>query len=100
MIRQRLEHELDIITRLQVEDYFLAMWDIACFAREQGIRYAGRGSAADSAVVYCLGITEVDAIARGLLFERFLSLERAQKPDNDIDIDARCRDEVAKSVNG
>ncbi|MGI6566656.1 MAG: DNA polymerase III subunit alpha [Firmicutes bacterium] len=99
-IRQRLEHELDIITRLQVEDYFLAMWDIACFAREQGIRYAGRGSAADSAVVYCLGITEVDAIARGLLFERFLSLERAQKPDIDIDFDARCRDEVAKYVYG
>ena len=97
-IRRRLEHELDIITRLKVEDYFLVMWDIACFAKERGIRCAGRGSAADSAVVYCLGITEVDAIARGLLFERFLSLERAQKPDIDIDFDARYRDEVAKYV--
>ncbi len=97
-IRERLEHELDIITRLQVEDYFLAMWNIACFAKKRGIRYAGRGSAADSAVVYCLGITEVDSIARGLLFERFLSLERAQKPDIDIDFDARYRDEVAKYV--
>ena len=97
-IKQRLEHELGIITRLQVEDYFLVMWDIACFARKRGIRYAGRGSAADSAVVYCLKITEVDAIARGLLFERFLSLERAQKPDIDIDFDARYRDDVATYV--
>ncbi|NLK07746.1 MAG: DNA polymerase III subunit alpha [Firmicutes bacterium] len=97
-IRQRLEHELAIITALQVEDYFLVMWDIASFARKQGIRYAGRGSAADSAVVYCLKITEVDAVARGLLFERFLSLERAQKPDIDIDFDARYRDYVAQYV--
>ena len=97
-IRQRLEHELAIITTLQVEDYFLVMWDIACFARERGIRYAGRGSAADSAVVYCLQITEVDSIARGLLFERFLSLERAQKPDIDIDFDARYRDQIAQYV--
>ena len=97
-IGQRLEHELEIITRLQVEDYFLVMWDIACFAQKRGIRYAGRGSAADSAVVYCLQITEVDAIARGLLFERFLSLERAQKPDIDIDFDARYRDAIARYV--
>lgn len=97
-IRQRLEHELNIITALQVEDYFLVMWDIACFARKRGVRYAGRGSAADSAVVYCLQITEVDSIARGLLFERFLSLERAQKPDIDIDFDARYRDQIAQYV--
>ena len=97
-IRERLEHELSIITALQVEDYFLVMWDIACFARRKGIRYAGRGSAADSAVVYCLQVTEVDSIARGLLFERFLSLERAQKPDIDIDFDARYRDQVAQYV--
>ena len=62
------------------------------------IRYAGRGSAADSVVAYCLGITNVDAFARGLLFERFLSLERAQKPDIDIDFDARFRDEIADYV--
>ncbi|MGE5507213.1 MAG: DNA polymerase III subunit alpha [Chitinophagales bacterium] len=91
----RLEHELDIITRLGVEEYFLAVWDVVRFARGKGIRLAGRGSAADSAVCYCLGITEVDSISRGLLFERFLSLERAQKPDIDIDFDARRRDEVA-----
>ena len=79
-------------------DYFLAVWDLVQYAKEQNIRYAGRGSAADSVVVYCLEITNVDAFARGLLFERFLSLERAQKPDIDIDFDARHRDQVAQYV--
>jgi len=97
-IRQRLEHELDIICRLGFEDYFLLVWDVARFARERGIRYAGRGSAADSAVAYCLFITEVDSIRRGLLFERFMSPERAEKPDIDIDFDARYRDEVTRYV--
>lgn len=94
----RLNHELDIIGRLGYEEYFLLVWDVARYAREQGIRYAGRGSAADSAVAYCLAITDVDAIARGLLFERFMSLERAEKPDIDIDFDARQRDKVAEYV--
>jgi len=91
----RLEHELDIICRLGFEDYFLLVWDVAAYARRQKIRYAGRGSAADSAVAYCLYITEVDSIARGLLFERFMSLERAQKPDIDIDFDSRYRDRIS-----
>ncbi|MHB9093954.1 MAG: DNA polymerase III subunit alpha [Eubacteriales bacterium] len=91
----RLEHELDIICRLGFEDYFLLVWDATKFARREKIRYAGRGSAADSAVAYCLYITEVDSIARGLLFERFMSLERAQKPDIDIDFDSRYRDKVS-----
>ncbi|MDI7246577.1 MAG: DNA polymerase III subunit alpha [Bacillota bacterium] len=93
-IKARLDHELDVICTLGYEDYFLMVWDVAGFARRKGIRFAGRGSAADSAVAYCLFITSVDPIARGLLFERFLSLERAQKPDIDIDFDARRRDEV------
>jgi error-prone DNA polymerase len=97
-IRRRLEHELGIIDKLRVADYFLVAWDLARFAREQGVRYAGRGSAADSAVAYCLYITDVDAIGRGLLFERFLSLERSQKPDIDIDFDARHRDELAQYI--
>ncbi len=97
-IRQRLEHELSIIEKLQLADYFLLVWDVARYARQQGIRCAGRGSAADSAVAYCLGITDVDAIERGLLFERFLSLERAEQPDIDIDFDARYRDQVADYV--
>ena len=97
-IQSRLEHELSIITTLGFEDYFLAVWDIACWARSQGIRYAGRGSAADSAVAYCLRLTNVDSIARGLLFERFMSLERAQKPDIDIDFESERRDDVARYV--
>lgn len=91
----RLEHELDVICTLGFEDYFLLVWDAANYARREKIRYAGRGSAADSAVAYCLYITEVDSIGRGLLFERFMSLERAQKPDIDIDFDSRCRDKVS-----
>src|SRR5690606_38884922 len=98
-IRRRLEHELEVIGKLDVADAFLVAWDLIRFARERGIRHAGRGSAADSAVAYCLGLTEVDSIGRGLLFERFLSLERAQKPDIDLDFEAERRDEVAAYVS-
>ncbi|HWI61854.1 MAG TPA: DNA polymerase III subunit alpha, partial [Symbiobacteriaceae bacterium] len=97
-VESRLEHELRIIGQLGYEDYFLLVWDVARYARGRGFRCAGRGSAADSAVAYCLFITDVDAIGRGLLFERFMSLERAEKPDIDIDFDARHRDEVANYV--
>ncbi len=97
-IEQRLNHELTIIEKLHVVDYFLVVWDIVQYAKANNIRYAGRGSAADSAVAYCLKITNVDAIGRSLLFERFLSLERAQKPDIDIDFDAQKRDQVANYV--
>lgn len=97
-VRGRLEHELRIINQLGYADYFLLVWDVARYARSRGIRCAGRGSAADSAVAYCLFITDVDAIGRGLLFERFMSLERAEKPDIDIDFDARRRDEVAAYI--
>ncbi len=97
-ITQRLEYELDIICKLGFEDYFLLVWDVASFARKHKIRYAGRGSAADSAVAYCLNITEVDSIGRGLLFERFMSLERAQTPDIDIDFDSRYRDTVSDYI--
>lgn len=97
-IADRLNHELDIINRLRLEGYFLVVWDIVQEARSRGIRYAGRGSAADSAVAYCLGITQVDSIKRGLLFERFLSLERSQKPDIDIDFEAGRRDEIIQYV--
>jgi error-prone DNA polymerase len=97
-ITSRIEHELNIICTLGYEDYFLVAWDIVMFAKREGIRFAGRGSAADSAVAYCLFITNVDPICRALIFERFLSLERAQKPDIDIDFDARRRDEVKRYV--
>jgi error-prone DNA polymerase len=94
----RIEHELSIINALGYADYFLMVWDIVQFARRRGIRCAGRGSAADSAVAYCLHLTDVDAAGRGLLFERFMSLERAELPDIDIDFDHRRRDEVLAYV--
>jgi error-prone DNA polymerase len=97
-LRERLEHELSIIEELGYTDYFLVVWDIVHYARRHHIRCAGRGSAADSAVAYCLYITDVDAAGRGLLFERFMSLERAEKPDIDIDFDSRRRDEVMDYV--
>ncbi len=97
-VTDRLEHELRIIHQLEYDDYFLLVWDVARYAKRQGIRFAGRGSAADSAVAYCLFITEVDSIGRNLLFERFMSLERAQKPDIDIDFDSRYRDKVADYI--
>ena len=89
-IRERLEHELSIITRLQVEDYFLVMWDIACFARQNGIRYAGRGSAADSAVVYCLGSPRLIPSPEAFYLNVF-EPGTGPKPDIDIDFDARYR---------
>ncbi len=97
-IRERIEHELDIICKLGYADYFLLVWDVVAFARSKRIRCAGRGSAADSAVAYCLHITDVDSIRRGLLFERFMSLERAEMPDIDVDFDARYRDDVTAYV--
>lgn len=97
-LKQRLEHELEIIVQLGYVDYFLVVWDIVRFARSRSIRCAGRGSAADSAVAYCLYITDVDAASRGLLFERFMSLERAERPDIDIDFASDRRDEVMDYV--
>ena len=94
----RVRHELAIIDEMGFTDYFLVVWDIARFARQKGIRFAGRGSAADSVVAYCLHITDVDAHARQLLFERFMSRERQETPDIDIDFDARRRDDVADYV--
>jgi error-prone DNA polymerase len=96
----RIRHELEIIRDLDFVDYFLAVWDVAEFSRRSKIRFAGRGSAADSVVAYCLGITQVDAFHRGLLFERFMSRERSETPDIDIDFDARRRDEVEAYVVG
>ncbi len=95
-VHQRIAHELETIEDLGFADYFLLVWDVVRFAQREGIRFAGRGSAADSAVAYCLGITEVDPIARRLLFERFLSRERAERPDIDLDFDHRARDRVAE----
>lgn len=97
-LHRRIEEELAVIDHLAMADYFLVAWDVVEFARKQGIRASGRGSAADSVVAYCLGLTNVDAFKRGLSFERFLSIERGEPPDIDIDFEAHRRDEVAAYV--
>ena len=85
-VRRQLEHELGLIAKLGLAGYFLIVWDIVRFCREQGILVQGRGSAANSAVCYALGITAVDAVSMELLFERFLSEERGEWPDIDLDL--------------
>ncbi|HVN87789.1 MAG TPA: error-prone DNA polymerase [Candidatus Binatia bacterium] len=85
-IQRQLEHELHVIETLDLAGYFLIVWDIVRFCREQRILAQGRGSAANSAVCYALGITAVDAVGMELLFERFLSEERGEWPDIDIDL--------------
>src|SRR5438034_5380230 len=90
----QLEKELEIIDALDYPGYFLTMWEIVEFCRKQAILCQGRGSAANSAVCYCLGVTAVDPVRMGLLFERFLSRERAEPPDIDLDIEHERREEV------
>ncbi len=97
VIRQ-LEHELNLIAKLDLSGYFLIVWDIARFCTESGILCQGRGSAANSAVCYCLGITAVDPIGLKLLFERFISEERKEPPDIDIDIANNRREEAIQYV--
>ena len=96
--RRQVEHELAMIHRMGLAGYFLIVWDIVRFARREGILCQGRGSAANSAVCFCLGITAVDPIKLGLLFERFLSEERREAPDIDIDFAHRERERVIQYV--
>ena len=93
-----IDHELDVIASLGFPGYFLVVWDIVRFCAERGILCQGRGSAANSAVCYALGITKADAVSLGLLFERFLSPERDGPPDIDIDIESGRREEVIQYV--
>ncbi|MEM9730669.1 MAG: error-prone DNA polymerase, partial [Myxococcota bacterium] len=97
-VRSQLERELSIIQRLDYGGYFLTMHEIVQFCRAQGILCQGRGSAANSAVCFCLGITAVDPVRMDLLFERFLSVERAEPPDIDLDIEHDRREEVIQHV--
>jgi error-prone DNA polymerase len=90
----RVEHELALIGELAYEPYFLTVYDLVNFARGQGILCQGRGSAANSAVCYALGITEVDPARSNLLFERFISKERGEPPDIDVDFEHERREEV------
>ncbi len=96
--RQQVEHELKLIQELEYEDYFLTLWDICQFARDRGILHQGRGSAANSIVCYALGLTAIDPIKLGLLFERFLSRERSEPPDIDIDFEHERREEVIQYI--
>jgi error-prone DNA polymerase len=91
--RAQIARELDLIEKLDLAGYFLIVWDIVNYARQQGILVQGRGSAANSAVCYSLGITAVDPIAMDLLFERFLSEERGEWPDIDLDLPSGDRRE-------
>ncbi len=97
-VQAQLEHELALIAELKYEGYFLTVYDIVRFARQQGILCQGRGSAANSAVCYCLGITEVDPARSSMLFERFISRERNEPPDVDVDFEHQRREEVMQYI--
>ncbi|MGH8194736.1 MAG: error-prone DNA polymerase [Woeseiaceae bacterium] len=93
-----IEHELTLIRSLDYESYFLTVYDIVAYARSQGILCQGRGSAANSAVCFCLGITEVDPSRMATLVERFISRERNEPPDIDVDFEHERREEVIQYI--
>jgi len=93
-VRNLIQHELKLIGEMRYEAYFLTVWDLVRFARERGILCQGRGSAANSAVCFCLGVTSVDPDRTDLLFERFVSKERDEAPDIDVDFEHERREEV------
>ena len=97
-VRHALDHELKLIESLNYAPYFLTVYDIVRFARLQGILCQGRGSAANSAVCYCLHVTEVDPNQIDLLFERFVSAERREPPDIDVDFEHERREEVIQYI--
>ncbi len=94
----RLEYELSVIKELNLVDYFLIVWDIVKEAKRRGMMMIGRGSAANSIVAYCLGLTQIDPIKYNLYFERFLNKGRSNPPDIDIDFSWKERDEIVKYV--
>src|SRR5262249_34886520 len=93
-VRKLIEHELKLIAEARYEAFFLTVYDIVEFARSRKILCQGRGSAANSAVCYCLGITAVDPSRMEMLFERFISRERNEPPDIDVDFEHQRREEV------
>ncbi len=99
-VRGLIEHELTLITEMGYEHYFLTVFDIVQFARSRNILCQGRGSAANSAVCYCLHVTEVDPDRSTLLFERFISKERNEPPDIDVDFEHERREEVIQYLYG
>ncbi|PQO28951.1 error-prone DNA polymerase [Blastopirellula marina] len=97
-VRQLLEHELRLIEELHYEPYFLTVWDLMRFARSRGILCQGRGSAANSVVCYCLEVTSVNPERVNVLFERFISRERDEAPDIDVDFEHERREEVLQYI--
>ena len=97
-VDRQLQHELRLIADLEYAPYFLTVHSIVRFARGRGILCQGRGSAANSAVCFVLGITSIDPVRSGLLFERFVSAERREPPDIDVDFEAERREEVIQWV--
>jgi len=97
-VRAQIDHELALIETMDFSGYFLTVWDIVRFARSRRILCQGRGSAANSIVCYCLGITSIDPVRMNLLFERFISVERGEPPDIDVDFEHERREEVMQYV--
>ncbi len=97
-VRENIEHELRLIAELKFEPFFLTVHDVVEYARSQGILCQGRGSAANSTVCYCLRITEVDPSRMAMLFERFISKERNEPPDIDVDFEHERREEVIQYI--
>ncbi|MBB6250120.1 error-prone DNA polymerase [Nitrospirillum iridis] len=99
-VQKQIDKELALIGELGYASYFLTVYEIVRFANEQGILCQGRGSAANSAVCYCLGITSIDPVNTGLLFERFISTARKEPPDIDVDFEHERREEVIQHIYG
>ena len=99
-VARQLAKELALVEELGYASYFLTVWDVVRFARSRGILCQGRGSAANSAVCFVLGITAIDPVRMGLLFERFISAERGEPPDIDVDFEHERREEVLQYVYG
>ncbi|NHV31478.1 error-prone DNA polymerase [Burkholderia sp. D-99] len=97
-VEKQIRYELDLIARLSYEPFFLTVYDIVKYARSQNILCQGRGSAANSVVCYCLGITEVNPEQSTMLFERFISAERGEPPDIDVDFEHQRREEVIQHI--
>lgn len=97
-VRKQIEYEFSLVRELKFADYFLTIWEIVEFARGRKILCQGRGSAANSVICYCLGITAVDPVRMSLLFERFISAERGEPPDIDVDFEHERREEVIQHI--
>jgi error-prone DNA polymerase len=97
-VLKQIKHELQLVEQLNFADYFITIWDIVQFARKRKILCQGRGSAANSVICYCLGITAIDPVQMNLLFERFISAERNEPPDIDVDFEHERREEVIQYI--